>query len=101
MQPLNTVEQRLDRRLDMLRQFRPNRYDFRQAEAFADWACEKAVGMKYRWAEGDTAHLLGEIYSVRGDKAKGRKWLKKAVVCRKEILDPKVKESEGMLEGMG
>jgi hypothetical protein len=32
--------------------------------------------------------------SVRGDKAKGRKWLKKAVVCRKEILDPKVKETE-------
>jgi len=57
--------------------------------------------MKYRWAEGDTADLLGEIYSVRGDKAKGRKWLKKAVGCRKEILDPKVKESEGMLEGMG
>jgi hypothetical protein len=42
---------------------------------------------------------LGEIYSVRGDKAKGRKWLKKAVVCRKEILDPKVKETEGKLKG--
>ena len=25
--------------------------------------------------------MLGEIYSVRGDKAKGRKWLKKAVEC--------------------
>ncbi len=57
--------------------------------------------MKYRWAEGDAADLSGEIYSVRGDKANGRKWLKKAVGCRKEILDPKVKESEGMLEGMG
>ena len=41
---------------------------------------------------------MGEIYSVRGDKAKGRKWLKKAVGCRKEILDPKVKESERKLE---
>ncbi len=50
--------------------------------------------MKYRWAEGDAADLLGEIYSVRGDKANGRKWLKKAVGCRKEILDPKVKETE-------
>ena len=55
--------------------------------------------MKYRWAEGDAADLLGEIYSVRGDKANGRKWLKKAVVCRKEILDPKVKETEGKLKG--
>ena len=55
--------------------------------------------MKYRWAEGDAADLLGEIYSVRGDKAKARKWLKKAVGCRKEILDPKVKESEGKLAG--
>jgi len=42
--------------------------------------------------------LLGEIYSVRGDKAKGRKWLKKAVGCRKEISDPKVKETEGKLK---
>jgi hypothetical protein len=63
-----------------------------------DSAYGKAVGMKYRWAEGDTADLLGEIYSVRGDKAKGRKWLKKAVGCRKEILDPKVKETEGKLK---
>jgi hypothetical protein len=42
---------------------------------------------------------LGEIYSVRGDKANGRKWLKKAVVCRKEILEPKVKETEGRIRG--
>ncbi len=48
----------------------------------------------------DAADLLGEIYSVRGDKAKGRKWLKKAVGCRKEILDPKVKETEGKLKGI-
>ena len=72
--------------------------DFEQAESNAKSAYEKAVGMKYRWAEGDAADLLGEIYSVRGDKAKGRKWLKKAVVCRKEILDPKVKETEGKLK---
>ena len=39
-----------------------------------------------------------EIYSVSGDKAKGLKWLQKAVVCRKEILDPKVKETEGKLK---
>jgi len=73
--------------------------DFEKAEGFANSAYEKAVGMKYRWAEGDAADLLGEIYSVRGDKAKGRKWLKKAVGCRKEILDPKVKETEGKLAG--
>ena len=75
--------------------------DFEQAESNAKSAYEKAVGMKYRWAEGDAADLLGEIYLVRGDKAKGRKWLKKAVGCRKEILDPKVKESEGKLAGSG
>jgi hypothetical protein len=62
-------------------------------------AYEKAVGMKYRWAEGDAADLLGQIFLVSGDKAKGRQWLKKAVVCRKEILDPKVKETEGKLKG--
>ena len=73
--------------------------DFERAEGFANSAYEKAVGMKYRWAEGDAADLLGEIYSVRGDKAKARKWLKKAVGCRKEILDPKVKETEGKLAG--
>jgi hypothetical protein len=28
-----------------------------------------------------------------------RKWLKKAVRCRKEILDPKVKETEGRIRG--
>jgi tetratricopeptide (TPR) repeat protein len=73
--------------------------DFEKAETFANSAYEKAVGMKYRWAEEDAADLLGEIYLVMGDKAKGRKWLKKAVGCRKEILDPKVKESEGKLKG--
>ena len=72
--------------------------DFEKAESNANSAYETALGMKYRWAEGDTADLLGEIYSVRGDKAKGRKWLKKAVGCRKEISDPKVKETEGKLK---
>ena len=42
--------------------------------------------------------MLGQIYSVRGDKAKGREWLKKAVVCRKEISDPKVKETDEKLK---
>jgi hypothetical protein len=72
--------------------------DFEKAEGFAKSAYEKAVGMKYRWVERDAADLLGEIYSVRGDKAKGRKWLKKGIGCRKEILDPKVKETEGKLQ---
>jgi hypothetical protein len=49
--------------------------------------------------EQPAVDLLGEIYSVRGDKANGRKWLKKAVGCRKEILDPKVKEAEGKIRG--
>ncbi|MCK4731476.1 MAG: hypothetical protein KAT65_03365 [Methanophagales archaeon] len=56
--------------------------------------------MHYRGQEGDAAHLLGEIYLKMGDKVKARKWLKKAVGCRKEILDPKVRESERMLEGL-
>jgi len=29
---------------------------------------------------------------------KADEWIKKAVVCRKKILDPKVKESEVILE---
>jgi len=64
--------------------------------------------MKYRWAEGDAGHLLGEIYSerrldprLRGDKGAAEEWIKKAVKCRKEILDPKVKESEAILKGLG
>jgi len=50
--------------------------------------------MNYRWQEGDAAHLLGEIYLNEGAIVEARKWLKKAVGCRKEILDPKVEESE-------
>jgi hypothetical protein len=46
----------------------------------------------------DAADLLGEICTVRGDKVNGREWLKKAVVCRKKILDPKAKETEEKLE---
>ncbi|GAF79956.1 unnamed protein product, partial [marine sediment metagenome] len=30
--------------------------DFEQAETFANSAYEKAIGMKYRWPEGDAAH---------------------------------------------
>ncbi len=79
--------------------------DFEKAETNAKSAYEKAVGMKYRWAEGDAGHLLGEIYLAMGQKrpapstssGQAEEWIKKAVRCRKEILDPKAKESEGML----
>lgn len=54
--------------------------------------------MKYRWAEGDAGHLLGEIYLGRGQKREAEEWIKKAVKCRKEIKDPKVKESEAILD---
>jgi len=56
--------------------------------------------MKYRWAEGDAGHLLGEIYSAKGDKRQAGEQLKKAAGCRKKIKDPKVKESETLLEGL-
>jgi tetratricopeptide (TPR) repeat protein len=72
--------------------------DFEKAKANALSAYEKAKGMKYRWAEGDAGHLLGEIYSAMGEKRETKEWIKKAVKCRKEILDPKVKESEAILE---
>jgi tetratricopeptide (TPR) repeat protein len=75
--------------------------NFEDAEKNAKSAYEKASGMKYRWAEGDTGHLLGEIYSAKGEKGKAKEWIKKAVKCRKEILDPKVKESEAILERIG
>jgi len=44
--------------------------------------------------------LLGQIYLAMGDKARARKQLKKAIACRKEIIDPKVKESETLLESL-
>jgi tetratricopeptide (TPR) repeat protein len=72
--------------------------DVEQAKNFAHSAYEKAIGMNYRWAEGDAAHLLGEIYLMKADKESAGEWLEKAVACRKEILDPEVKESERMLE---
>ena len=72
--------------------------DIGQAKSFADFAYEKAIGMKYRWQEGDAAHLLGEICLKEGAIVEAREWLKKAVACRKEILDPEVKESETVLE---
>ena len=58
--------------------------------------CLRRTGIRIR----DAADLLGEIYLVMGDKAKGREWLEKAVVCRKEISDPKVKETEEKLKGI-
>jgi tetratricopeptide (TPR) repeat protein len=75
--------------------------DFEKAEKNAKSAYEKASGMKYRWAEGDAGHLLGEIYSAMGQKRQAGEWIKKAVKCRKEILDPKAKESEAILERLG
>jgi predicted negative regulator of RcsB-dependent stress response len=56
--------------------------------------------MNYRWSEGDAAYLLGEIYLRKGDKVGAREWLKKAVACRKEILDLEVERSERMLKGL-
>ena len=74
--------------------------DLEQAKTFAQSAYEKAIGMKYRWQEGDAAHLLGEICLAAGDKVKAQEWIEKAVGCRKEILDPEVKESEKMLKSL-
>jgi tetratricopeptide (TPR) repeat protein len=74
------------------------RKNFEKAEANALSAYEKALEMKYRWAEGDAGHLLGEIYSAKGEKKEAKEWIRKAVKCRKGILDPKVKESEAILE---
>jgi len=72
--------------------------DFGQAEANAKSAYDKAVGMKYRWAEGDAAHLLGEIALAKKDKKEAQKWINKAIKCRSEIKDPKVKESGRILD---
>ena len=74
--------------------------NFEKAETNAKSAYEKASGMKYRWAEGDAGHLLGEIYLAMGNRTKAREWMEKAVTCRKEILDPKVKDSETLLENL-
>ncbi len=74
--------------------------DYEKAERNARTAYDKAIGMKYRWAEGDAGHLLGEIYLAMGQKEQAEEWIKKAVKCRKEIKDPKVKESEGMLDAL-
>jgi len=75
--------------------------NFKEAETNAKSAYEKAIAMKYRWAEGDAAHLLAEIALAKDDKKEAQKWLKKAIKCRKEIKDPKAKESETILESLG
>jgi tetratricopeptide (TPR) repeat protein len=72
--------------------------DIEQAGNCAHSAYEKAITMQYRWAEGDAVHLLGEIYLAVGDKVSAREWMEKAVACRREILDPKVEQSETMLK---
>jgi len=74
--------------------------DTEHAKTFAQSAYEKAISMNYRWPEGDAAHLQGEIYLTMGEKVEAREWLKKAVACRKEILDLEVEESERLLEGL-
>jgi tetratricopeptide (TPR) repeat protein len=74
--------------------------DTEHAKTFAQSAYEKAISMNYRWPEGDAAHLLGEIYLTMDDKKSAGEWLKKAVACRREILDPEVKDSERMLKSL-
>jgi tetratricopeptide (TPR) repeat protein len=74
--------------------------DIEHAKTLAHSAYEKAITMNYRWQEGDAAHLLGEIYLAVGDKEEAREWIEKAVACRREILDPEVKESERVLESL-
>jgi tetratricopeptide (TPR) repeat protein len=74
--------------------------DTEHAKTFAQSAYEKAISMNYRWPEGDAAHLLGEIYLAMGDKVEAREWLKKAVACRREILDQEVKQSEAILKSL-
>jgi tetratricopeptide (TPR) repeat protein len=74
--------------------------DLEQAKTFAQSAYKKAVGMHYRWPEGDAAHLLGEINLAADDNVNARKWLEKAVACRKEISDTKVEDSERMLKSL-
>jgi tetratricopeptide (TPR) repeat protein len=74
--------------------------DIEQANDFAHSAYEKAISMHYRWQEGNAAHLMGEIYLAVGDRVKAREWIEKAVACRKEILDPKVEQSETILKGL-
>jgi tetratricopeptide (TPR) repeat protein len=74
--------------------------DIEQAKTLAHSAYEKAIGMHYRWQEGDATHLLGETYLKMGDKVEARKWLEKAVGCRKEILDPEVEDSETILKSL-
>ncbi len=44
--------------------------------------------------------MLGEIYLGMGEKGPAGEWMKKAVRCKREIKDPKVKESEAILEGL-
>jgi tetratricopeptide (TPR) repeat protein len=74
--------------------------DLEQAKNFAHLAYEKAIGMHYRWQEGNAVHLLGEIYLTMGDNVRARKWIEKAVACRREILDPEVKDSERILKSL-
>ncbi|MCK4735248.1 MAG: tetratricopeptide repeat protein, partial [Methanophagales archaeon] len=74
--------------------------DLEKAKNFAQSAYEKAIGMNYRWPEGDAAHLLGELYLTMGDKECAGEWLEKAVACRQEILDPTVKQSETILKSL-
>lgn len=75
--------------------------DFDEAEGYSRSAYDKAAGMKYRWAEGDAGHLLGEVYLAKGDKVKAREQLEEAVKCRKEISDPNVEETEKLLKRLG
>lgn len=74
--------------------------DFEQAAAFVTIAYQKATDMQCRWPEGDAAHALGEIYWAMVEKDKAREWLERAITCRKDILDPKVRDSETILKSL-
>ncbi len=48
------------------------RMNFEKAGEFAHSAYDKALAMKYRWAEGDAGHVLGEVYLAKGEKGGGK-----------------------------
>lgn len=74
--------------------------DINKAKEFANLAYQKAHDMHYRWTEAESAHTLGEIFLKQSEKNEARDWLTKAIFLRKKILDPKVFDSEILLQDL-
>ena len=70
-----------------------------RAQRALDLAAESTCG--YAWGEGNALHLLGEIRQQQGELEKAAHLLEQAAAVRRRIGDPRLLNTEELLEQLG